>query len=75
MDVKQRIGDVIFITKSNGLDKFILNSQYSVVYPNGIGRPFPTLNILKSGKDKVMHSRRVLRHQLWHNVTVCKRYQ
>ena len=26
MDVKQRIGAVIFTTKTNGLDKFILNS-------------------------------------------------
>ena len=38
MDVKQRIGAVIFITKTNRLNKFILNN---LVYLNAIGRPFP----------------------------------
>ena len=50
MDVKQRIGAVIFITKTNGLHKFILN----VVYLNGIGRPFPIQNFHKSGKDSIV---------------------
>ena len=51
MDVKQRIGAVIFITKTNGLNKFILNN---LVYLNGIGRPFPTQNFHKSGKDSIV---------------------
>ena len=52
MDVKQRIGAVIFITKTNGFHKFILNSP--VVYLNGIGRPFPIQNFHKSGKDSIV---------------------
>ena len=51
MDVKQRIGAVIFITKTNGLNKFIL---HSLVYLNGIGRPFAIQNFHKSGKDSIV---------------------